>query len=200
MLYFIRLLIFLVLLVPYLVYKVVKKKKIRIITVIVLVIIGIIISLSPFDNKIFTFKTIEEAFNYSFFNEDILKTVDTTKGTFIVYGHDCDIDGYTFVSKSNDTYEIIYPNRIISEISYTSGDYNLYIETFDDNKMVMLTTDNVQKEPSHGHVVIDNKSTKFTYYYCKHKKEMVYKEGYYAPLTDDANYNISIDGNVLELK
>lgn len=205
MFYYIRLFIMLVVFTVFLLilYKkqkkrLYKKNQIHVYSILgSIFIVALMITLTiPFEVKFLTFKTPEESFYYSHLHNNILKNIESKNGNFILYGEGCNIEGYTYILKSNYKWKAVSPHLELNNKIYENNQYKLNIGNYEKETLVLLTFDN-QKENINNINITDNKDSDFNYYYCKYQKEMRYLKVYYKVLNDTNNYEIYENGTKL---
>jgi len=159
----------------------------------------------PFEAPFLKFNTPEQAFEYSYFNEKILKVIELSDSALVVYGDASELK-FTIIPKSSNEWDYVNPANIQKSIA-KSYDMKFIFSITNPNigRTIIIVWDGFMKDPIRFQAVTDKDGIEF------HKevfKEVTFQDiDYYSVVywqsidsSKKKDYQVEIDGTLVKFK
>ena len=155
----------------------------------------------PFESNLIKFDTPNDAFHYTYINENIIKVIESDNCAFIFYGKDGSEVKYTYVDKDDNKWRLHNPYLPINFKSQLHGlDFVTRITDIKMHKQLVVIKQGALS-PVGTKVIKDNQNSEFKYFSCKYSHADYYIGIYYAVIDSDLkDYTLTIDGEAVDLK
>lgn len=177
------------------------KRKNKMILLGIFLISNYILLLFPFENMILKFNSPIDAFNYMYFNQNVIQVIEDNNCAFIVYGQDGSSVSYTTVQNQDGKWKIHSP--------YTTS--NIRIKGFDkyivvtyhvegSNKTLIVVSEGNLSKSKSDIEISDNKNSQFKSFFSKYKHVDYYTVFNYTVINTNINdYQLKINNESLKL-
>lgn len=177
-----------------------NKMKIELIISIICFFIFLVYIGTPIEQKWIKFDTIEQSFNYSYSQKQIVKIIEKDKYGIVIYNYDSKFRTFAFFKKDGDKWLITNPKNPKQKIQFNYP-YSIVSDMSNDGKTKFVLVyysnkyDEIQEVP-----ITDSYSTKFEYE--KIEGMSGYVTYYYYGIIENisGNYYLTIAGNTILIK